>query len=194
MIREPSRSASDTLIVLFALVAFACPTHQHFNGANFMSDTMLHAILRMPVNMAMSHEFSRRQFYQAAQECLIRMEKAEAVLAAPQQVPVAVELASMTRMFHAACADLGLVNAALGLDPDDGGAEPILSAIEELRAAPPSPAALVLSDGEILESLNYKLSQHSGEGLDAYIKYKHWYADADELIAAGHALLAKVRT
>ncbi|WP_310639574.1 hypothetical protein [Burkholderia cenocepacia] len=46
----------------------------------------------------------------------------------------AVELASMTRMFHAACHDLGLINEALGLDPDDGGAAPILDAIEELKA------------------------------------------------------------
>jgi hypothetical protein len=43
------------------------------------------------------------------------------------------ELASMTRMFHAACADLGAINEALGLDPDDGGAEPILDAIAELK-------------------------------------------------------------
>ncbi|WP_254218023.1 helix-turn-helix domain-containing protein [Burkholderia multivorans] len=46
----------------------------------------------------------------------------------------AAELESMTRMFHAACHDLGLINEALGLDPDDGGAEPILDAIAELRA------------------------------------------------------------
>ncbi|PRG91313.1 hypothetical protein C6V04_17555, partial [Burkholderia multivorans] len=46
----------------------------------------------------------------------------------------AAELESMTRMFHAACYDLGLINEALGLDPDDGGAEPILDAIAELRA------------------------------------------------------------
>jgi hypothetical protein len=159
-----------------------------------MSDTMLYGILRMPADLAMSHEFSRHQFYQAAQECLIRMEKAEAALAAPQQEPLATELASMTRMFHAACGELGLINEALGLDPDDGGAEPILSAIEELRAVPPPPATQMLSDGEILENLSYKLNQHSGEGLDAYIKCKHWYADADELIAAGHALLAKVQS
>jgi hypothetical protein len=43
------------------------------------------------------------------------------------------ELASMTRMFQAACADIGLINEALGLDYDDGGAEPILWAIEELK-------------------------------------------------------------
>lgn len=37
------------------------------------------------------------------------------------------------RMFLAACSDLGLINEALGLDPNDGGAEPILSAIAELK-------------------------------------------------------------
>lgn len=54
------------------------------------------------------------------------------------------ELASMTRMFHAACADLGSINEALGLDPEDGGAEPIIGAIEDLKAqiaAPVAPAA-----------------------------------------------------
>lgn len=45
------------------------------------------------------------------------------------------ELLSMKRMFESACADLGLINEALGLDPDDGGAEPILDAIEELKRA-----------------------------------------------------------
>ncbi|POR54530.1 uncharacterized protein DUF551 [Paraburkholderia eburnea] len=51
------------------------------------------------------------------------------------------ELASMTRMFHAACADLGAINEALGLDPDDGGAEPIIGAIEELKAQIAAPVA-----------------------------------------------------
>lgn len=50
-------------------------------------------------------------------------------------VQLAAELASMTRMFHAACADLGAINEALGLDPDDGGAEPIIDAINELKTA-----------------------------------------------------------
>ncbi|MDF3837137.1 hypothetical protein P3W85_29900 [Cupriavidus basilensis] len=39
------------------------------------------------------------------------------------------------RMFGAACSDLGLINEKLGLDPNDGGAEPILDAIDELRSA-----------------------------------------------------------
>jgi len=38
------------------------------------------------------------------------------------------------RLFVAACADLGLINERLGLDPDDGGADPILDAISALEA------------------------------------------------------------
>lgn len=48
------------------------------------------------------------------------------------------------RMFIAACGDLGLINEALDLDPDDGGAEPILAAIEELK----SNKSLVLPEPE----------------------------------------------
>jgi hypothetical protein len=64
-------------------------------------------------------------------------ERARSLLATPtpQADAAPSELASMTRMFHAACADLGAINEALGLDPDDGGAGPILDAIAELRAA-----------------------------------------------------------
>lgn len=60
---------------------------------------------------------------------------------APAAAPVEnAELASMTRMFHAACHDLGLINEALGLDPEDGGAEPILDAINELKVRAEQPA------------------------------------------------------
>ena len=44
------------------------------------------------------------------------------------------DLASMTRMFHAACGDLGMINEALGLDPNDGGAAPIIAEINALKA------------------------------------------------------------
>ena len=50
--------------------------------------------------------------------------------------PVDIELAQYKRMFAEACADLGSINEALGLDPNAGGAEPILSAISELKAQP----------------------------------------------------------
>ncbi|MFP3637810.1 hypothetical protein [Paraburkholderia sp. SIMBA_054] len=46
----------------------------------------------------------------------------------------AVELASMKRMLGDACADIASINAALGLDPEDTGAEPIIEAINALKA------------------------------------------------------------
>ncbi|OXI42443.1 hypothetical protein CFB84_24855 [Burkholderia aenigmatica] len=88
----------------------------------------------------------------------------------------AAELASMTRMFHAACHDLGLINEALGLDPDDGGAEPILDAIAELKAqiapaqaaepvAIPAGYALVPRDPAI-EQLTAICETYWGDGWD----------------------------
>lgn len=44
------------------------------------------------------------------------------------------EAARNESLFIAACEDLGAINEHLGLDPDDGGAEPIIAAIDELRA------------------------------------------------------------
>ena len=37
------------------------------------------------------------------------------------------------RMFEAACVDLGRINECLGLDPDAGGAAPIIAAIKDQR-------------------------------------------------------------
>lgn len=42
--------------------------------------------------------------------------------------------AAHERRFIDACADLGHINEVLGLDPDDGGADPIIGAIEKLQA------------------------------------------------------------
>ncbi|WP_186252233.1 hypothetical protein [Burkholderia gladioli] len=65
--------------------------------------------------------------------CLAKLDAAPAAPVADLTPAENAELASMTRMFHAACTDLGLINEALGLDPDDGGAEPILDAIQKLK-------------------------------------------------------------
>ncbi|WP_208453038.1 hypothetical protein [Burkholderia gladioli] len=65
--------------------------------------------------------------------CLAKIDAAPAAPVAEPSPAENAELASMTRMFHAACADLGLINEALGLNPDDGGAEPILDAIQKLK-------------------------------------------------------------
>lgn len=44
------------------------------------------------------------------------------------------ELDRANRLFAAACSDLGRVNEHLGLDPNDGGAYPIIDAIDEIKA------------------------------------------------------------
>lgn len=66
--------------------------------------------------------------------------------AAPAVAPASDDLVSMTRMFHAACADLGAINEALGLDPNDGGAAPIIAAIRDLQGRPlPENVEIVVS-------------------------------------------------
>jgi hypothetical protein len=52
---------------------------------------------------------------------------------------------SYERMFNAACIDLGLINEALGLDPNDGGAESILSAIADLKTKQDGPLKIKVS-------------------------------------------------
>lgn len=73
------------------------------------------------------------------------LERAEADVAALRK-----EHDSYQRMFTAACEDLGAINEALNLDPNDGGAEPILEAIKELRER----AEVVLSGFANSESPN----------------------------------------
>jgi len=51
-----------------------------------MSDVMLYGVLRMPYEMAMSEEYSRRQFYDRAQEALDRLEAAERKIAGMRTV------------------------------------------------------------------------------------------------------------
>jgi len=43
------------------------------------------------------------------------------------------EIERLNRLFFSACADLGRINEHLGLDPDDGGADPIIDAIDEIK-------------------------------------------------------------
>lgn len=52
--------------------------------------------------------------------------------------PIDIELAQYKRMFEAACSALGSIGDALGIDPEEGGAEPILVAISELKAVQPA--------------------------------------------------------
>ena len=45
------------------------------------------------------------------------------------------ELDRANRLFAAACSDLGRINEHLGLDSEDGGADPIIDAISEIKAS-----------------------------------------------------------
>ena len=56
-----------------------------------------------------------------------------------QDTPTEIELAQYKRMFEAACSALGAVGDALGVDPEEGGAEPIIAAIQELKAEKQEP-------------------------------------------------------
>ncbi|MBM6427889.1 hypothetical protein JQC70_22295 [Burkholderia contaminans] len=77
------------------------------------------------------------------------------------------ELAGVTRMFHAACADLGLINEALGLDPEDGGAAPILEAIEELKARAASANETGAKEADALAHEVWSAAQRApGEGIE----------------------------
>lgn len=67
------------------------------------------------------------------------------------------ELQSMTRMFHAACADLCAINQALGLDPNDGGAQPILAAIAALKGEG------AINTHELRQAIGEKLTDKLGE-------------------------------
>ena len=57
-----------------------------------------------------------------------------------QDHPADAELARYKRMFESACVALGEVSDALGVDPNEGGSDPILAAIAELKVAQPSQA------------------------------------------------------
>lgn len=51
----------------------------------------------------------------------------------PSASPLLDKLDAAERMFYAACEALGAINNALGLDPDDGGAAPILDEVARLQ-------------------------------------------------------------
>lgn len=46
---------------------------------------------------------------------------------------MAISYDAHKRMFEAACVDLAMINECLGLDPEYGGAAPIIHAIKELK-------------------------------------------------------------
>lgn len=75
-----------------------------------------------------------RLFVRAIERAAIAAHLERQAQAEPATSALKRERDRFERMFVAACEALGAINEALGLDPDDGGAEPILAAIEELKA------------------------------------------------------------
>ncbi|PVX61289.1 hypothetical protein C7402_1411, partial [Paraburkholderia unamae] len=84
------------------------------------------------------------------------------------------ELATTKRLFLAAAADLGAINEALGLDPEDGGAEPIIEAIEELKARTAAQPDEPMSDAE----------------REQFLRMEEQFADCNET-DVDHSLLLK---
>lgn len=83
------------------------------------------------------------------------------------------ERAEYQRMFLAACEDLGAINEELGLDPDDGGADPIIEAIKAIRAE--AAAGAVPDDEsealEILDNLIDSVKKHGNYSAEATLGF-----------------------
>ena len=81
------------------------------------------------------------------------------------------------RMFEAACVDLGRINECLGLDPDYGGAEPIIEAIKELRASAEQWQKLATALPP--EKKNQSFNEAHPRNPDAKCSCEHWQACID---------------
>ncbi|MCA8481749.1 hypothetical protein LGN35_27870 [Burkholderia multivorans] len=133
-IREAVWAALENCNAIIAPQGNAAPSPAD-ERATRLSDAEIDMIAEsMPGGLtSFMKQWGWRQFARAVEDEVI-LNVARAASANETGAEGVAELESMTRMFHAACHDLGLINEALGLDPDDGGAEPILDAIAELRA------------------------------------------------------------
>lgn len=119
-----------------------------------------------------------------------------------QDTPAALPDPSFERMFNAAILDLAAINEALDLDPDDGGAAPILEAIASLKAQAATSAAggatgdslaphPKLIDEQVNDLCDHfaklvreKRAVHLARGYDAGVDYYIGYAAH----SAGHAV------
>lgn len=66
-------------------------------------------------------------------QLLAALERFAGYASITSQGAIQAERASFERMFNAACSELGLINEHLQLDPNDGGCDPIIGAIEEIE-------------------------------------------------------------
>lgn len=118
-----------------------------------------------------------------------------------QDLRAAADIISTARMAHpdeavfrAAILDLASISEALGIDPDAGGAAPILDAIEQLRAAWPADSAAlhdVVTAAQDLGENSEEIELDDGVGRAAGLRHWHALDDALENLAD---TLAKPRT
>lgn len=87
-----------------------------------------------------------------------RREDADYISAANPATVLALldKLDGTERMFLAACADLGAINKLLGLDPDDGGAKPIVYEAIRLLAIEAAARKLVKVKGRHNSEIAYQ--------------------------------------
>ena len=115
-----------------------------------MSDVMLFGVLKMPYEMAMGHELSRRQYWQRAQEAAERLERAEAELARlREQEPVAW----MVEGWHEGKLIARIPHLSLEKAKESAAVfsqHYTTTKIVLLYDAPPAPAAVPLTDGDEL--------------------------------------------
>jgi hypothetical protein len=99
--------------------------------------------------------------------------------------PIDIELAQYKRMFEAACSALGEVSEALGCDPNDGGSEPLIEAIERLKSSSQEPIAWMVYtlDGKsvcVTDNPTDFTDQHHALPLYTNLPQRTWQGLTDE--------------
>lgn len=93
--------------------------------------------------------------------------------------PIDIELAQYKRMFEAACSALGEVSEALGCDPNEGGSEPLIAAIERLKSSSQEPIAWMVYtlDGKsafVTDNPTDFTDEHRALPLYTHLQPKEW--------------------
>lgn len=107
-----------------------------------MSDLMLFGVLRMPYEMAMGNELSRRQFYDRVQEAADRLEAADrATPPSPSTDLIAAGLRGLAAHVRAVpeyknlCGDMDVVDKAIAIIEHPPSAASEVGAFDRLKAA-----------------------------------------------------------
>lgn len=131
-----ARAAADSLPKIKEGSPAPAETRQQFEAWARKAEPPYHIDWNGSARRAQRYYVDRTQHaYEGFCAALALSGAAPASQAAAPAAELKKERDQFERMLWDACGDLGLINEELGLDPDDGGAEPILEAIRELKAA-----------------------------------------------------------